>query len=63
MMADEAIDELWRIKDDMPASTATTLRGLPPTSGGKQGEDGPPLVGLRALRECGQRRESARSVP
>ena len=62
-MADEVIEELWRIKDDMAHEYGYDIARLAADLQGRQGEEGHRIVDLQALREARERGVSARGGP
>ena len=54
-MADQVIEELWRIKDAMAREYGYDIARLAAALRARQGEEGHPVVGLQALRDTGQR--------
>ena len=62
-MADEVIDELWRIKDDMAREHGYDLARLAADLRNSQGQGGHRVVDLHALRETRQGPVSASSGP
>ena len=58
-MADEVIEELWRIKDAMAQEHGYDIARLVADLQGRQGQDGHRIVDLQASREAGERRLSA----
>lgn len=59
-MADEVIEELWRIKDAMAREYGYDIARLVTDLQGRQGEEGRRIVNLRALRQNGAPEVSAR---
>ena len=55
-MADEVIEELWRIKDAMAQEYGYDIARLAADLQGRQGQDGHRLVDLQASRKAGERR-------
>ena len=62
-MADEVIEELWRIKDAMAQEHGYDIVRLAAYQQGSQGEEGHRIVDLGALRKAGERGASASSGP
>ena len=54
-MADEVIEELWRIKDAMAQEYGYDIARLAEDLQGRQGEEGHRIVDLQALRKAGER--------
>ncbi len=54
-MADQVIEELWRIKDAMAREYGNDIVRLAADLQAKQGEQGRPIVDLEALRNTGER--------
>jgi len=54
-MADQVIEELWRIKDAMAREYVYDIVLLAAALRAKQGEEGHPVVDLQALSDTGQR--------
>ncbi len=55
-MADEVIEQLWRIKDAMAKEHGYDIVRLAADLEGRQGKEGHRIVNLQALREAGERR-------
>ncbi len=58
-MADEVIEELWRIKDAMAQEYGYDIVRLAADLQGRQGAEGHRIVDLQALRKAGARGVSA----
>ena len=54
-MADQVIEELWRIKDAMAREYGNDIARLAADLRARQGEQGHPVVDLEALSDTGER--------